>query len=167
MTDSSTNSMTGGDRPTPGVQVRHGVALLGTSAAGIDLQQRISGAGAAAVEARPPISLHRACIVNFMAHGSFRKAPSGTLTGAACSSRGPKHAEQEQSVNDELKQVWVASAAVETLHVKMDQAETALTEAIDEALKAGEDPAMIGGAANLTPAELSELAPDLPQPAGR
>lgn len=70
-------------------------------------------------------------------------------------------------MNDELKQVWVASATVETLQVKMDQAETALAEAIDEALKAGENPHTIGGAANLTPAELSELVPDLPQTAGR
>jgi hypothetical protein len=65
-------------------------------------------------------------------------------------------------MNEELKQVWVASAAVETLQMEMDQAETVLTEAIDEALNAGEHPDQVGGAANLTPAELTEMVPDLP-----
>jgi hypothetical protein len=59
-------------------------------------------------------------------------------------------------VEEELKQVWAASAAVETLQSEMDQAQTVLDAAIDEAMKAGAEADDIGGAANLTPAELDE-----------
>jgi hypothetical protein len=59
-------------------------------------------------------------------------------------------------MDDELKQVWAASAALETLQVEMDQAQLSLKEAIDEAAKAGADPESIDEAAQLTAVELSE-----------
>ena len=64
-------------------------------------------------------------------------------------------------MDEHLKQVWTASAAVETLQGEMDQAETILDTAIDEALKAGAAPEEISGAANLSPTELSERVPAL------
>jgi hypothetical protein len=65
-------------------------------------------------------------------------------------------------MDEELKQVWVASAAVESLQGEIDQAESHLDEAIDEAVKAGARPEAIGNAANLTANELSERVPTLP-----
>ncbi len=59
-------------------------------------------------------------------------------------------------MDDELKQVWAASAALETLQVEMDQAQVSLEEAIDEAAKAGADPEAIDEAAQLTSVELIE-----------
>jgi hypothetical protein len=59
-------------------------------------------------------------------------------------------------MDDELKQVWAASAALETLQVEMDQAQLSLEEAIDEAAKAGADPEAIDEAAQLTSVELTE-----------
>jgi hypothetical protein len=59
-------------------------------------------------------------------------------------------------MDDELKQVWAASAALETLQVEMDQAQLSLKEAIDEAAKAGADPESIDEAAQLTSVELAE-----------
>ncbi|AUI51558.1 hypothetical protein [Arthrobacter crystallopoietes] len=59
-------------------------------------------------------------------------------------------------MDDELKQVWAASAALETLQVEMDQAQLSLKEAIDEAAKAGADPESIDEAAQLTSVELTE-----------
>lgn len=67
-------------------------------------------------------------------------------------------------MDDHLKQVWTASAAVESLQGEMDQAETHLDLAIDEAIKAGAAAAEISGAANLSPTELDQrvqsLGPD-------
>jgi len=60
------------------------------------------------------------------------------------------------SVNEELKQVWMASAAIESLQGEMDRAESVLAEAIDEALQAGEDLEVVVGAANLTRTEVVE-----------
>lgn len=65
-------------------------------------------------------------------------------------------------MDEELKQVWVASAAVESLQGEIDQAESHLDTAIDEAVKAGADPDAIGNAANLTASELSDRIPVLP-----
>lgn len=65
-------------------------------------------------------------------------------------------------MDEELKQVWVASAAVESLQGEIDQAESILDTAIDEAVKAGADPDAIGNAANLTASELSDRVPVLP-----
>ncbi|WP_336714745.1 hypothetical protein [Arthrobacter sp. USHLN218] len=65
-------------------------------------------------------------------------------------------------MDEELKQVWVASAAVESLQGEIDQAESNLDTAIDEAVKAGADPDAIGNAANLTASELSGRVPVLP-----
>lgn len=65
-------------------------------------------------------------------------------------------------MDEELKQVWVASAAVESLQGEIDQAESNLDTAIDEAVKAGADPDAIGNAANLTASELSDRVPVLP-----
>ena len=59
-------------------------------------------------------------------------------------------------MDDELKQVWAASAALETLQVEMDQAQVFLEEAIDEAANAGADPESIDEAAQLTSVELTE-----------
>ncbi|NKX53066.1 hypothetical protein [Arthrobacter mobilis] len=59
-------------------------------------------------------------------------------------------------MEEELKQVWAASAVIETLQSEIDQAQTFLDEAIDVAVKAGAAPEEIGDAANLTPAELDE-----------
>ncbi|NKX49933.1 hypothetical protein HER39_04950 [Arthrobacter deserti] len=55
-------------------------------------------------------------------------------------------------MEEKLKQVWVAAAAVETLQVEMDQARALLAAAIEEAVKAGADPEAVSGAANLNPA---------------
>jgi hypothetical protein len=66
-------------------------------------------------------------------------------------------------MDEELKHVWVASAAVESLQGEIDQAESHLDTAIDEAVKAGADPDAIGNAANLTARELSERVPTLPE----
>lgn len=65
-------------------------------------------------------------------------------------------------MDEELKQVWVASAAVESLQGEIDQAESHLDTAIDEAVKAGVDPDAISNAANLTASELSDRVPVLP-----
>lgn len=65
-------------------------------------------------------------------------------------------------MDEELKQVWVASAAVESLQGEIDQAESHLDTAIDEAVKAGADPDAISNAANLTASELSDRVPVLP-----
>ncbi|NMR28491.1 hypothetical protein [Crystallibacter degradans] len=65
-------------------------------------------------------------------------------------------------MDDELKQVWAASAALETLQVEMDQAQLSLKEAIDEATKAGADPESIDEAAQLTSVELTD--PELAEP---
>lgn len=65
-------------------------------------------------------------------------------------------------MDDELKQVWAASAALETLQVEMDQAQLSLKEAIDEAAKAGADPESIDEAAQLTSVELTD--PELAEP---
>ncbi|MFD1210688.1 hypothetical protein ACFQ36_01355 [Arthrobacter sp. GCM10027362] len=54
-------------------------------------------------------------------------------------------------MEEELKQVWAASAAVEMLHVEIDQAKALLEEAIDEAVKAGVDPEAVSDAADLAP----------------
>ncbi|MCW2134085.1 hypothetical protein [Arthrobacter sp. VKM Ac-2550] len=67
-------------------------------------------------------------------------------------------------MDDELKQVWAASAALETLQVEMDQAQVSLEEAIDEAAKAGADPEAIDEAAQLTSSELTEPV-ELAEPA--
>ena len=60
------------------------------------------------------------------------------------------------AMDEELKQVWAASAAVESLQGEMDQAQTLLDTVIDEAAKAGALPDAIGTAANLTAEELNE-----------
>ncbi|EMY32700.1 hypothetical protein D477_018746 [Arthrobacter crystallopoietes BAB-32] len=65
-------------------------------------------------------------------------------------------------MDNELKQVWAASAAVETLQVEIDQAQANLDDAIDEAKKAGARPEAIETAANLTPEELNERVPVQP-----
>jgi hypothetical protein len=65
-------------------------------------------------------------------------------------------------MDEELKQVWAASAAVESLQGEIDQAESQLDTAIDEAVKAGAHPDAIGNAANLTATELNERVPTLP-----
>lgn len=59
-------------------------------------------------------------------------------------------------MEDRLKQVWAASAAVETLQVEMDRAKAQLDAAIDEAVKAGADPEEVSGAANLAPLEAGQ-----------
>ena len=64
-------------------------------------------------------------------------------------------------MEEHLKDVWTASAAVEGLQVEMDQAETNLDAAIDVALKAGAAPEEILVSANLSPSELSERVPTL------
>jgi hypothetical protein len=64
-------------------------------------------------------------------------------------------------MEEHLKDVWTASAAVEGLQVEMDQAETNLDVAIDVALKAGAAPEEILVSANLSPSELSERVPTL------
>jgi hypothetical protein len=64
-------------------------------------------------------------------------------------------------MDEHLKDVWTASAAVEGLQVEMDQAETNLDAAIDVALKAGAAPEEILVTANLSPSELSERVPAL------
>ena len=64
-------------------------------------------------------------------------------------------------MEEHLKDVWTASAAVEGLQVEMDQAETNLDAAIDVALKAGAAPEEILLTANLSPSELSERVPTL------
>jgi hypothetical protein len=64
-------------------------------------------------------------------------------------------------MEEHLKDVWTASAAVEGLQVEMDQAETNLDVAIDVALKAGAAPEEILVTANLSPSELSERVPTL------
>lgn len=69
-------------------------------------------------------------------------------------------------MEDRLKQVWAASAAVETLQVEMDQAKALLEKAIDEAVKAGVDPEAVSGAARLAPLEAGqEAAPLTEEPA--
>jgi hypothetical protein len=65
-------------------------------------------------------------------------------------------------MDEELKQVWAASATVESLQGEMDQAETHLDTVIDEALKAGALPHAIGTAANLTVDELNQRAETQP-----
>ncbi|TJY67281.1 hypothetical protein E4J89_15430 [Arthrobacter sp. CAU 1506] len=67
-------------------------------------------------------------------------------------------------MEEHLKDVWTASAAVEGLQVEMDQAETTLDAAIDAALKAGAAPEEILVTANLSPSELSERVPALALP---
>ena len=57
-------------------------------------------------------------------------------------------------MNEELKQVWIASAVVETLQGEMDQAQTSLDSAIGDAMRAGATTGAVSGAANLTAAEL-------------
>ncbi|MET1153458.1 hypothetical protein [Arthrobacter sp.] len=64
-------------------------------------------------------------------------------------------------MEEHLKDVWTASAAVEGLQVELDQAETNLDVAIDVALKAGAAPEEILMSANLSPSELSERVPTL------
>ncbi|MGW6174279.1 hypothetical protein ACWF5H_12355 [Arthrobacter sp. NPDC055138] len=64
-------------------------------------------------------------------------------------------------MEEHLKDVWTASAAVEGLQVEMDQAESNLDVAIDVALKAGVAPEEILVSANLSPSELSERVPTL------
>jgi hypothetical protein len=64
-------------------------------------------------------------------------------------------------MEEHLKDVWTASAAVEGLQVEMDQAESQLDVAIDVALKAGAAPEEILVSANLSPSELSERVPTL------
>ncbi len=64
-------------------------------------------------------------------------------------------------MEEHLKDVWTASAAVEGLQVELDQAETNLDAAIDVALKAGAAPEEILVTANLSPSELSERVPAL------
>jgi hypothetical protein len=59
-------------------------------------------------------------------------------------------------MDEELKQVWAASATVESLQGEMDQAQTHLDTVIDQAMKAGALPVAIGTAANLTAGELNE-----------
>ena len=56
-------------------------------------------------------------------------------------------------MEEKLKQVWVAAAAVETLQVEMDQAKALLQAAIREAAEAGADPDAISSAANLKSTE--------------
>lgn len=60
-------------------------------------------------------------------------------------------------MNEELKQVWVAAADVETLQAEMDQAEFHLTATIEDAVKAGEATEAIRQAANLTQTELKRV----------
>ncbi|MFT4470656.1 hypothetical protein ACMX2H_12190 [Arthrobacter sulfonylureivorans] len=67
-------------------------------------------------------------------------------------------------MEEHLKDVWTASAAVEGLQVELDQAETTLDAAIDVALKAGAAPEEILVTANLSPSELSERVPALALP---
>ncbi|MCG2620814.1 hypothetical protein LVY72_02675 [Arthrobacter sp. I2-34] len=59
-------------------------------------------------------------------------------------------------MEDRLKQVWAASAAVETLQVEMDQAKARLDAAIDEAVQAGVAPEAVSGAANLAPLDVGQ-----------
>jgi hypothetical protein len=69
-------------------------------------------------------------------------------------------------MEDRLKQVWAASAAVETLQVEMDQAKALLEKAIDDAVKAGADPEAVRGAAKLVPLEAGQdVAPLSGEPA--
>jgi len=69
-------------------------------------------------------------------------------------------------MEDQLKQVWAASAAVETLQVEMDQAKVLLEKAIEEAVKAGADPEAVRDAAKLVPLEaVQEAAPLSGEPA--
>lgn len=67
-------------------------------------------------------------------------------------------------MEEHLKDVWTASAAVEGLQVELDQAETTLDAAIDVALKAGAAPEEILVTANLSPSELNERVPALALP---
>ena len=63
-------------------------------------------------------------------------------------------------MEDQLKRVWAASAALETLQVEMDQAKALLEKAIEEAVKAGADPAAVFDAAKLVPLEAGpDVAP--------
>lgn len=57
-------------------------------------------------------------------------------------------------MNEKIRQVWAASACVESLQAEMDQAQAALSRAMAEALAAGEPPESVGAVANLTLPEL-------------
>ncbi|MCG2621487.1 hypothetical protein LVY72_06095 [Arthrobacter sp. I2-34] len=57
-------------------------------------------------------------------------------------------------MNEKIRQVWAASACVESLQAEMDQAQAALSCAMAEALAAGGSPESIGAVANLTLPEL-------------
>lgn len=82
---------------------------------------------------------------------------SSTATGPDRQQNGTK----ETSVNDDLKQVWVASATLESLQGEVDRAETDLDSFIEGALAAGESVDGISDAANLTAAEVRLRMKDL------
>ena len=62
-----------------------------------------------------------------------------------------------------LKRVWAAAAALEMPRGDMDRAQTALDDAIGEALYAGTNPDAIADAVNLAPAGRSRPARQLPR----
>jgi outer membrane murein-binding lipoprotein Lpp len=69
-------------------------------------------------------------------------------------------------MEERLKQVWVAAAAVESLQVEIDQAKAELKAAMDEALRAGADPEAVSGAAMLKPVDADHpVAPLTADPA--